>query len=182
MLIKLGSSTAPTPTLDLGLPNAADEVRAGAWFEHCSWDLVIRDPVVRDMPEAVAGSAANDATPVDQDVIVHPDCVFLEMAGHSLKMDPVGLIHLGCRDGDVGWKGPHVRQSASRRGLASCPVRPSPASDHPRAGLEGQIRTGLRSPPSLAGLLRRRDSGPDPIGPCSLGSEDSKLSAPALAQ
>jgi hypothetical protein len=51
-----------------------------------------------------------------------------------------------------------------------------------RAGLEGQIRTGRRRPPSLGVLLRRRDSGPDSIGPCSLGSEDSKLSAPALAQ
>jgi hypothetical protein len=50
------------------------------------------------------------------------------------------------------------------------------------AGLEGQIRTGRRRPPSLGVLLRRRDSGRDPIGPCSLGSEDSKLSAPALAQ
>ena len=93
--------------------------------------------VVRDMSEAVAGSAAHDATPVDQDGIVHPDCVFLEMAGHSLKMDTVGPVYRGRRDADVGRKGPHARQSAFRRGLASCPVRPSPASDHPSRGIRG---------------------------------------------
>jgi hypothetical protein len=85
------------------------------WFEHCAWDFVIRDPVVRQLPEAVAESAANDATPVDHDVIVHPDCVFLEAAGHSLKMDPVGLVHRGA----LGW--------GCRLERSTCPTECIPA-------------------------------------------------------